>query len=54
MSVSREDQGNQSCVVVAEELTQDELVVVGEVSGTKGGAVGAAPEISVPATPGDR
>jgi hypothetical protein len=46
MSVSREDQGNQSSVVLSEDQTQDELVVIGEVSGeTKGGAVGAAPDI---------
>jgi hypothetical protein len=40
MSVSREDQGNQSCVVLPEDQSQDELVIVGEVSGTKGGALG--------------
>lgn len=40
MSVSREDQGNQSSVVLSEDQTQDELVVIGEVSGTKGGPVG--------------
>ena len=46
MSVSREDQGNLNCGVVAEESTRDELMEVGEVSGaTKGGAVGAAPDI---------
>ncbi len=45
MSVSREDQGNQSCVVVADEPVRDELVEIGEVSGTKGGAIGGFPDI---------
>jgi hypothetical protein len=45
MSASREDQGNQSCVVLPEDQSQDEPVVVGEVSGTKGGLLGATPDL---------
>ena len=45
MSVSREDQGNQSCEVLPEEPSQDEPVVVGDVSGTKGGLVGGTPDL---------
>jgi hypothetical protein len=46
MSVSREDQGNQSSGAPTEQLVQDQLIEVGEVSKkTKGGPAGAAPDI---------
>jgi hypothetical protein len=45
MSVSREDKGNHSCVVLQEGQSQDELVTVGEVSGTKGGPEGVTTDI---------
>jgi hypothetical protein len=45
MSMSREDQGNQNLGAPTEQLVQDQLVEVGEVSGTKGGAVGGTPDL---------
>jgi hypothetical protein len=45
MSVSRENQRHQSSVVLPEDKSQDELVTVGEVSGTKGGPEGVTTDI---------
>ena len=46
MSVSREDQGNQNFGAPTEQLVQDQLIEVGEVSKkTKGGPGGAAPDL---------
>jgi hypothetical protein len=46
MSASREDQGNQSSATPTEQLVQDQLIEVGEVSKkTKGGPGGFTPDL---------
>jgi hypothetical protein len=53
MSVSREDQGNQNFGAPTEQLVQDQLIEVGEVSKkTKGGPVGGYPDLGPGYLPG--